>query len=38
VKSYIAHQEEHHNGKTYREELIEMLQLAQVDYDPRYLD
>ena len=38
VKSYIANQEEHHRVKSFREELIEMLQRAGVEYDPRYLD
>ena len=38
VKEYIAHQEEHHRAKSYREELIEMLARADVEYDPRYFD
>jgi hypothetical protein len=38
VKNYIAHQEEHHRAKSYREELIEMLTKAEIEYDPRYLD
>jgi putative transposase len=38
VREYIANQEEHHRQKTYREELIEMLERAGVEYDPRYLD
>jgi REP element-mobilizing transposase RayT len=38
VKTYVAHQEEHHRVKSYREELIEMLNKAQIEYDPRYLD
>jgi REP-associated tyrosine transposase len=38
VKNYIAHQVEHHRGKTFREELIEMLAKAGVEYDPKYLD
>jgi len=38
VKSYIAHQEEHHRATTYQDELIEMLRMAGIDYDPRYLD
>jgi REP element-mobilizing transposase RayT len=38
VKRYIANQEEHHRTKTFREELIEMLQRAGVEYDPKYLD
>ena len=38
VRSYIASQEEHHRKKTFREELVEMLEKGGVEYDPRYLD
>ena len=38
VRSYIANQEEHHRVKSFREELIEMLTKAGIDYDPQYLD
>ncbi|MDB4614680.1 IS200/IS605 family transposase [bacterium] len=38
MKRYIANQEEHHRRKTLREELIEMLDKAGVEYDPQYLD
>ena len=38
VKSYIANQREHHSAKSFREELIEMLEKAGVEYDPKYLD
>ena len=38
VQSYIARQEVHHRKKTFREELVEMLEKAGVEYDPRYLD
>ncbi len=38
VQSYIAHQEEHHQGKDSRDELIEMLTLAGVEYDPAYFE
>ena len=38
VKHYIANQEEHHRVKSFREELIEMLHKAGVEYDPKYLD
>lgn len=38
VRSYIAKQEEHHRVKSFREELIEFLERAEVDYDPKYLD
>ena len=38
VRRYIANQEEHHRGRTFREELIELLEKAGVEYDPEYLD
>lgn len=38
VKHYIANQEEHHRVKSFREELIEMLNKAGIEYDPQYLD
>jgi hypothetical protein len=38
VRSYIANQEEHHRGKTFAEELTEMLQRAGIEYDSKYLD
>ena len=38
VKHYIANQEEHHRVKSFREELVEMLNKAGVEYDPKYLD
>lgn len=38
VRHYIANQEEHHRVKSFREELIEMLNKAGVEYDPKYLD
>ncbi len=38
VRDYIARQEEHHRKKTFREELVEMLEKAGVVYDPRYLE
>lgn len=38
VKAYIANQEEHHRVKTFREELVEFLHRAGIEYDPRYLD
>ena len=38
VRHYIANQEEHHRTKSYREELIELLDKAGVEYDPAYLD
>ena len=38
VRSYIANQEEHHRVKSFREELVEMLEKAGVSYNPKYLD
>jgi (p)ppGpp synthase/HD superfamily hydrolase len=38
VKHYIANQAEHHRVKSYREELIEMLHRADVEFDEKYLD
>jgi hypothetical protein len=38
VRKYITIQEDHHRTRTYREELIEMLEKAGIAYDPRYLD
>lgn len=38
VRKYIANQENHHRTKTFREELIEMLERAGVEYDPKYLE
>jgi REP element-mobilizing transposase RayT len=37
VKSYIANQELHHQEKSFREELIELLNLAGIEYDVKYL-
>ena len=38
VRRYVASQEKHHRKRTFREELVELLRLAGVEYDPRYLD
>ena len=38
VKKYIASQREHHRARSFREELVEMLERAGVEYDPTYLD
>ena len=38
VQRYIANQERHHRTKTFREELIEMLERAGIAYDPKYFD
>jgi len=37
VKKYIVNQGEHHRVKSFREELVEMLEKAGVTYDPKYL-
>lgn len=37
VKSYIAHQEEHHRKKTFQEEYVEFLKQSGVEYDERFL-
>jgi putative transposase len=38
VNGYIANQARHHRKKSFREELVELLELAEVEYDPQYLD
>jgi len=38
VKRYIMGQVEHHRVRTFREELMEFLERAGVEYDPKYLD
>ena len=38
VQNYIAHQEEHHRARSFREEWIEMLDKAGVEFDARYFD
>ena len=38
VRGYIANQEEHHRVKPFREELLEMLNKAGIEFDPRYFD
>ena len=38
VRVYIANQAEHHRVKTFREELVELLEKSGITYDPRYLD
>jgi putative transposase len=37
VRRYILNQEEHHRLKTFEEEYIEMLKLAGIAYDERYV-
>ena len=38
VKQYIANQEEHHRKRSFREELIHLLEQAGIDYDEKWLD
>ncbi len=38
VKAYIANQRSHHQKRGFREELIELLERADVEYDPKYLN
>jgi len=38
VRRYIAGQEQHHRLHTFRDELVQMLEIAGVSYDPKYLD
>ncbi|MFL5341326.1 MAG: transposase [Gemmataceae bacterium] len=38
VQTYIASQEEHHRAQTSREELVEMLKKAGIEFDAKYLD
>jgi REP element-mobilizing transposase RayT len=38
VRSYVLNQEEHHRHKSFRDELIELLQKAGIAFDERYLD
>jgi hypothetical protein len=38
VRSYIARQDEHHRQRSFREELVIMLNRAGIEYDPQYLD
>lgn len=37
VRKYVANQEQHHRTKSFREELVAMLEKAGVDYNPDYL-
>ncbi len=38
VAGYIANQAEHHRKRSFREELIAMLEKTQVEQDEQYLD
>lgn len=37
VKRYVLNQEEHHKKKTFKEELIELLEASGIDYEEKYL-
>ena len=37
VKGYIAQQKEHHRKRDYKEELLAMLKLNEVEFDERYV-
>jgi len=37
VVHYIENQKKHHSVKTFREELIELYDYYQIDYNHRYL-
>jgi len=38
VQQYIANQEEHHRARSSRDELLDMLAKAGIEYDPRYFE
>ena len=38
VRQYIANQEEHHRKRTFREELVDLLEQAGAEYDEKWLD
>ena len=38
VKRYILNQKEHHRIKSFREELVELLNAAGIEYEERFLD
>ena len=38
VRQYIANQEEHHHTRSSREELVEMLAKAGIEYDARFFE
>lgn len=38
VLRYIANQKEHHHKQSSKEELIELLTMARVAYDPKYFE
>ncbi len=38
VRKYLASQEEHHRKRTFREELLDLLKQAEVEFDEKWLD
>ena len=38
LSNYILKQEEHHRQQSSRDELIELLKVAEIEYDPQYFD
>ena len=38
VTKYIDNQKEHHRVKSFREEMMEMLKMAGIPYDSKYLE
>lgn len=38
VRTYIRNQQEHHRQRSFREELVLLLERAGIEYDSRYLD
>ena len=37
VKRYVLRQEEHHRKRSYKEELVALLEAHGIEYDPQYL-
>jgi REP element-mobilizing transposase RayT len=37
VYNYIRNQKEHHKKQTFKEEYLDMLEKANITYDPKYL-
>ena len=38
VQNYIANQQQYHRTRSFRDELVDFLEQAGVEYDPKYLD
>lgn len=37
VHRYISKQREHHQSKTFEEEIVALLEKHEIDYDPKYV-